>query len=236
MQPAATLVSTHPFTYTFIHTLTARWLLYTVPTCSSELIHTLSHNNGPAIRSSSGVQYLAPTLRHAFNQNSNMAKCDFYSAGRHNYAKREICVSKTHFNSNMVVLQRCRHLHIFFTDLGKHLHFGTDSHKNHTTIILKFFNEKENYVLIIISPNIIKHITIAISVQMITIRYFFLNRAALHGTFLPESRGQTGASREIIKRQESTWVRLWSRAVYRQQDRAEFILLYFCCWRSVFKI
>ena len=51
--------------------------------------------------------------------------------------------------------------------------FGTGPRKDHTMIILKFINENENNAAKIMIPfNIVNHIAMAISVKVITIRYF----------------------------------------------------------------
>ncbi len=91
--------------------------------------------------------------------------CNFQIACRRYYVRGEMC-QKHHL---IQILWCCR---VFLThtsyctDMRKHL-FGRDPCNNHTVIILiPFLNENENKDV----PN---HIAIAISAQIIAIRYFF---------------------------------------------------------------
>ncbi len=82
------------------------------------------------------------------------------------------CVSKMSFNSNIVVLQSCLDPQITFYRPTKTFLFGKDPHNNHTITIL--ISEYMDLKIIISSYTAI-HIAIAISVQIIVIRYFFKN-------------------------------------------------------------
>ncbi len=87
------------------------------------------------------------------------------------------CVSKMSFNSNIAVLQSCLGPHISFYRLKKTSVFGQDLCNNHYNHFNIFLNENEFKDLKIIISSYIA-IPIAISVQIITIRYFFKKGAA----------------------------------------------------------
>ncbi len=81
---------------------------------------------------------------------------------------------KIPFNSNIAGLQSRRGLHITFYGLKEASLFGTYLCKNQTIIILMFINEKKkNDVKMIVPSSIANHVVIAISLQIIAIRYFF---------------------------------------------------------------
>ncbi len=83
-----------------------------------------------------------------------MAYCNFQTAKGAIFVKRKMCVK---IPLNIVVLQRCPGLHVIFFRLMYQISlFGTNPRKNHTLIILMFFNENENDVKMIIPSNIAK--------------------------------------------------------------------------------
>ncbi len=69
----------------------------------------------------------------------NMNCCNFWITRGTIFVQGEICVSKYHFNPNIVVLQSFLGLHFIFYWLKKTSLFGTDRCKDHTLFIYLFY-------------------------------------------------------------------------------------------------
>ncbi len=86
------------------------------------------------------------------------------------FMKQCVCV-KIQFNSIIGPLQNCSGQLIIFNRQNSFLKHTTLQKSCHYSLI--FFNEKQNdHIKLIISSNIAHHIQIALSVRIITIRYF----------------------------------------------------------------
>ncbi len=102
-----------------------------------------------------------------------MAHCSFYFCKEVHYVKGAMCLSKYHFNRNIVVLLSCPGLHMVFIVWYRSLQ---KSHHNHFNMLCK---ENENNDVNLVSPSYVTNcITIALSVQINVMRYF-QNGAAL---------------------------------------------------------
>ncbi len=89
-------------------------------------------------------------------------------------------MGEINLNSDIVLLQNCPGLHVILYRLKKTSLFGADPCKHHTMVISMFFSENDNNdVKVIIPCNLKNHTASTIQVQIIAIKYFFQNWAAL---------------------------------------------------------
>ncbi len=86
---------------------------------------------------------------------------------------RDKCVSKYTLIQRLWRCSVVLALHVMFYRLKKTSLVARETCKNHLIIFIKFFNENENNdVKMMFSSNFKNHVEIAISVQIIAIRYF----------------------------------------------------------------